>query len=83
MSEPGGGRGAASAYEAREAELGRPDAVVVAERAAFLAQDHGAQVAHARVIRAHAAAPRHALQKKYSGGPMIKILYKCTIFIVT
>lgn len=52
-----------SAYEAGEAELGRADAVVVAEGAALLAQDHGAQVAHARLVRAHAAAAGHALHK--------------------
>lgn len=53
-------RPAGSAYEAGEAELRGADAVVVAERAALLAQDHRAQVAHARLLRAHAAAPRHA-----------------------
>lgn len=61
-SEAGG-----SAYEARETQLGGPDAVVVAEGTALLAQYHGAQVAHARVVCAHAAAPRNALEMtKYS-----------------
>lgn len=69
-----GGGGSASAYEAREAQVGRADAVVVAERAALLAQDHGAQVAHARLVRAHAAASRHAdvgvlIRGRRAGGP--------------
>lgn len=45
-----------SAYEAGEAELGRADAVVVAEGAALLAEDHRPQVADAGVVGAHTPA---------------------------